>query len=153
MTTENQAVKPLLAVKYPFVTEEGKRFGEVVGEAISLILPPLTRLMEGIQWVIDNFDKIGGIGAEVNAQRIASNPALASGVLTGNYGPVISTNNYKPYTMPKPTVNSSVVHAPITIVQQPGQDDKKMAEMVKKHIADTQRQAAKQARGNLSYEK
>lgn len=29
MTTENQAVKPLLAVKYPFVTEDGKEFSDL----------------------------------------------------------------------------------------------------------------------------
>lgn len=134
-------------------TDAGKRFGEVVGEAINIILYPLQKLMEGIQWVIDNFDKIGGIGAKVNAQRIAENPSLASGVLTGNYGPAISTNNYTPITMPKPTVNSSVVNAPITIIQQPGQNDKDLAAKVKKHVEDIQRNTSKQARGNLIYEK
>ena len=29
MTTDNQAVKPLLAVKYPFVTEDGKEFSDL----------------------------------------------------------------------------------------------------------------------------
>lgn len=131
--------------------EMGRKFGEWLANGVNIALTPLKALIDGIKWVLDNLPKIDmGEGAKNHALSIASNPALASGVLTGNYGPVISTNNYKPYTMPKPTVNSSVVHAPITIVQQPGQDDKKMAEMVKKHIADTQRQAAKQARGNLS---
>lgn len=131
-------------------TNAGKRFGEVVGEAINIILWPLQKLMEGIQWVIDNFDKIGGIGAKVNAQRIAANPALASGVLTGNYGPVISTNNYTPITMPKPTVNSSVVHAPITVNAQPGQDAKAIAAEVQKQLDAAQRNAKKQSRSSLS---
>ncbi len=29
MTTDDQAVKPLLAVKYPFVTEDGKEFSDL----------------------------------------------------------------------------------------------------------------------------
>jgi phage tail tape measure protein, TP901 family, core region len=131
-------------------TNAGKRFGEVVGEAINIILFPLQKLMEGIHWVIDNFDKIGGIGAKVNAQRIAENPALASGVLTGNYGPVISTNNYQPVSMPKPTVNSSVVHAPITVVTQPGQDNKAIAAEVQKQLDAAQRNARKQSRNSLN---
>lgn len=91
-----------------------------------------------------------GEGAEAHAQKIASNPALASGYMTGNYGPVISTNNYQPVSMPKPTVHSSVVHAPITIVQQPGQNDKALADMVQKHIDAAQRNARKQSRNSLS---
>lgn len=91
-----------------------------------------------------------GEGAEAHAQKIASNPALASGVLTGNYGPVISTNNYKPITMPKPTVNSSVVHAPITIVAQPGQDHKAIAQEVQKQLDAAQRKQKSQSRSRLS---
>ncbi len=131
-------------------TNAGKRFGEVVGQAINIILSPLQKLMEGIQWVIDNFDKIGGIGAKVNAQQIAANPALASGYVTGNYSPVISTNNYKPVTMPKPTVNSSVVHAPITVNAQPGQDAKAIAAEVQKQLDAAQRNARKQSRNSLN---
>ncbi len=131
-------------------TDAGKRFGEVVGEAINIILYPLQKLMEGIQWVIDNFDKIGGIGAKVNAQRIAENPSLASGVLTGNYGPAISTNNYTPITMPKPTVYSSVLNAPITVNAQPGQDAKAIAAEVQKQLDAAQRNTRKQSRNSLN---
>ncbi len=58
-----------------------------------------------------------------------------------------------PVTAPKSTVNSTVVHAPITIVQQPGQNDKDLAAKVKKHVEDMQRNVNKRARGNLAYEK
>jgi len=37
----------------------------------------------------------------------------------------------KPVTMPKQTVNSSVVNAPITVVAQPGQDKKAIANTLK----------------------
>lgn len=56
----------------------------------------------------------------------------------------------KPVTMPKPTVNSSVVHAPITVVTQPGQDNKAIAAEVKKQFDAAQRNARKQSRNSLN---
>lgn len=56
----------------------------------------------------------------------------------------------KPVTMPKQTVNSSVVHAPITVVAQPGQDKKAIATEVQKQLDAAQRKAGKQSRNSLS---
>lgn len=110
----------------------------------------LIQYFEGYITRVKNLFTDMGEGAEAHAQKMALNPALASGYMTGNYGPVISTNNYKPITMPKPTVNSSVVHAPITIVAQPGQDHKAIAKEVQKQLDAAQRNASKQARSRLS---
>ncbi len=56
----------------------------------------------------------------------------------------------KPVTMPKQTINSSVVHAPITVVAQPGQDKKAIATEVQKQLDAAQRKAGKQSRNSLS---
>ena len=56
----------------------------------------------------------------------------------------------KPVTMPKQTVNSSVVHAPITVVAQPGQDKKAIATEVQKQLDAAQRKAGKQSRNSMS---
>lgn len=110
----------------------------------------LIQYFEGYITRVKNLFTDMGEGAEAHAQKMALNPALASGYMTGNYGPVISTNNYKPITMPKPTVNSSVVHAPITVNAQPGQDAKAIAKEVQKQLDAAQRNANKQARSRLS---
>lgn len=110
----------------------------------------LIQYFEGYILRVKNLFTDMGEGAEAHAQKMALNPALASGYMTGNYGPVISTNNYKPITMPKPTVNSSVVHAPITIVAQPGQDHKAIAQEVQKQLDAAQRKQKSQSRSRLS---
>ena len=55
-----------------------------------------------------------------------------------------------PITAGKSTVIHAPVHAPITIVQQPGQDSKDIAAEIKKHMEAAQRNANKQARSRLS---
>lgn len=136
-------------------TNAGKRFGEVVGEAINIILYPLQKLMEGIQWVIDNFDKIGGIGADVNAQRIAVNPALANGYMTGNYGKPVIMNDYKPISAGGTTTNNTVIHqtTPIVINTAPGMDENDIARKVETHVKKVLRDNQKTERGRLDYEK
>lgn len=136
-------------------TNAGKKFGEIVGEAINLILSPLTKLMEGIQWVIDNIDKIGGIGAKVNAQRIAENPALASGYITGNYGKPVIMNNYTPIDAGRTTTNTTVIHqtTPIVINTHPGMDESAIAKKVETHVKKVLRDNKKTARSRLDYEK
>lgn len=55
-----------------------------------------------------------------------------------------------PVTAAKSTVVHAPVNAPITIVQQPGQNDKDLAAKVKKHVEDLQRKDSKQSRNSLN---
>lgn len=55
-----------------------------------------------------------------------------------------------PVTAQKQTVNSTVVHAPITVTAQPGQDAKAIAAEVHKQLDAAQRNARKQSRNSLN---
>ena len=55
-----------------------------------------------------------------------------------------------PVTAAKSTVVHAPVNAPITIVQQPGQNDKDLAAKVKKHVEDLQRKNSKQSLNSMN---
>ncbi|MCK3655808.1 phage tail tape measure protein [Pasteurellaceae bacterium Macca] len=50
----------------------GKKFGEWTAKAIELALTPLTLLMDGIKWVIDNVDKISWDGIKSGAKELGN---------------------------------------------------------------------------------
>lgn len=130
--------------------EMGRKFGEWLANGVNIALAPLKLLIDGIKWVLDNLPKMDAkIEVPENFKPGAAMPWMQPAAAGGpNFMATM-----KPVTMPKQTVHSSVVHAPITVVAQPGQDEKALAAVVKKHVEEAQRSASKQARGSLSYEK
>ena len=127
--------------------EMGRKFGEWLANGVNIALAPLKLLIDGIKWVLDNLPKLDTkIEVPENFKPGAAMPWMQPATAGGpNFMATM-----KPVSMPKPTVNSSVVHAPITVVAQPGQDKKAIATEVQKQLDAAQRKAGKQSRNSLS---
>lgn len=127
--------------------EMGRKFGEWLANGVNIALAPLKLLIDGIKWVLDNLPKLDTkIEVPENFKPGAAMPWMQPATAGGpNFMATM-----KPVTMPKQTVNSSVVHAPITVVAQPGQDKKAIATEVQKQLDAAQRKAGKQSRNSLS---
>jgi hypothetical protein len=145
----------------------GEKFGEYLTDGINKVLAPLTVLMDGIQWVLDNIRKLPrmGEGAANHAQAMGNNPALASGYLTGNYGPSATAGGFnyvtggytpaeaKPYQpvrmSSQTTVVDNTLHAPITVHAAPGMDEAKVGQMVEAKLQVAQQRQAARSRARL----
>ncbi|MBV7598921.1 phage tail tape measure protein [Aeromonas sp. sia0103] len=117
------------------VSSAGRFVGEILGWAFNAALTPLKTLLSGLTWVLEAF----GVLEKVKGPRLDL-PSQPSGYVTGNagsgpasagssgYGPSL----YQPPAL-KPTASqtSSVVHAPITVYQQPGQSGVDVAREVR----------------------
>ena len=127
--------------------EMGRKFGEWLANGVNIALAPLKLLIDGIKWVLDNLPKMDAkIEVPENFKPGAAMPWMQPAAAGGpNFMATM-----KPVTMPKQTINSSVVHAPITVVAQPGQDKKAIATEVQKQLDAAQRKAGKQSRNSLS---
>jgi TP901 family phage tail tape measure protein len=145
----------------------GKQFGEYMAAGINFALTPLNTMIQGIQWILDNIGKLPGMGegAANHAQAIGNNPALASGYLTGNYGPAATTGGFnyvtggntpaevKPYRpvrmSSQTTVVDNTLHAPITVHAAPGMDEAKVGQMVEAKLQAAQQRQAARSRARL----
>lgn len=127
--------------------EMGRKFGEWLANGVNIALAPLKLLIDGIKWVLDNLPKLDKkIDVPENFKPGTGMPWMQPATAGGpNFMATM-----KPVTMPKQTVNSSVVNAPITVVAQPGQDKKAIAAEVQKQLDAAQRKAGKQSRNSLS---
>ena len=127
--------------------EMGRKFGKWLANGVNIALAPLKLLIDGIKWVLDNLPKLDTkIEVPENFKPGAAMPWMQPATAGGpNFMATM-----KPVTMPKQTVNSSVVNAPITVVAQPGQDKKAIAAEVQKQLDAAQRKAGKQSRNSLS---
>lgn len=129
--------------------EMGRKFGEWLANGVNIALTPLKILIDGIKWVLDNLPKIDTsrkIDIPENFQPGAAMPWQTPAV-AGLGGMITPT---KPIMAGKSTVIHAPVNAPITIVAQPGQDHKAIAQEVQKQLDAAQRNANKQARSRLS---
>jgi TP901 family phage tail tape measure protein len=145
----------------------GKQFGEYMAAGIDFALAPLNTMIDGIQWVLDNIGKLPGMGegAVNHAKVIGNNPALASGYLTGNYGPAATAGGFnyvtggytpaeaKPYQpvrmSSQTTVVDNTLHAPITVHAAPGMDEAKVGQMVEAKLQAAQQRQAARSRARL----
>lgn len=117
------------------VSSAGRIVGKVLGWAFDAAMTPLKALLKGLQWVLEAV----GVLEKVKGPKVEL-PSQPSGYLTGNYNSgmaPVGSSGYGPrlYQPPalKPTANqsSSVVHAPITVYQQPGQSGADVAREVR----------------------
>ncbi len=153
-------------------TNMGKRFGEGLANAIlfaiDVVTAPLKLLTNTIQWIMDGINWLNNTnipGAANHAQAIGNNPALASGYLTGNYGPAATAGGFnyvtggytpaeaKPYQpvrmSSQTTVVDNTLHAPITVHAAPGMDEAKVGQMVEAKLQAAQQRQAARSRARL----
>jgi TP901 family phage tail tape measure protein len=153
-------------------TNMGKRFGEGLANAIlfaiDVVTAPLKLLTNTIQWIMDGINWLNNTnipGAANHAQAIGNNPALASGYLTGNYGPAATAGGFnyvtggytpaeaKPYQpvrmSSQTTVVDNTLHAPITVHAAPGIDEAKVGQMVEAKLQAAQQRQAARSRARL----
>lgn len=127
----------------------GRKFGEWLANGVNIALIPLKTLIDGIKWVLDNLPKIDTSRKIDIPEKFQPGAAIPwqTPALAGFGGMITPT---KPITAGKSTVIHAPVHAPITIVAQPGQDHKAIAQEVQKQLDATQRKQKSQSRSRLS---
>ncbi len=127
--------------------EMGRKFGEWLAEGVNIAMAPLKLLIDGIKWVLDN---LPGLDKKINIPENFKPGAAAPWMQPVTAGGPNFMATMTPVTAAKSTVVHAPVNAPITIVQQPGQNDKDLAAKVKKHVEDLQRKNSKQSRNSLN---
>ena len=127
--------------------EMGRKFGEWLAEGVNIAMAPLKLLIDGIKWVLDN---LPGLDKKINIPENFKPGAAAPWMQPVTAGGPNFMATMTPVTAAKSTVVHAPVNAPITIVQQPGQNDKDLAAKVKKHVEDLQRKDSKQSLNSLS---
>ncbi|MGL4869977.1 MAG: phage tail tape measure protein [Aeromonas veronii] len=133
----------------------GELVGRILGEAFNLALTPLKAFLKGIEWLLES---LGILEAKKlpSFQMSAPTPSTP-GYLNGNFGtPALSDGySYGPRIVQtaKPVVrgnSTTQIHAPISIVQQPGQSGADVAQEVSRELDRRERQAAASGRASLT---
>lgn len=127
--------------------EMGRKFGEWLAEGVNIAMAPLKLLIDGIKWVLDN---LPGLDKKINIPENFKPGAAAPWMQPVTAGGPNFMATMTPVTAAKSTVVHAPVNAPITIVQQPGQNDKDLAAKVKKHVEDLQRKNSKQSLNSMN---
>lgn len=129
----------------------GQIVGRILGEAFNLALTPLKAFLSGIEWLLESL----GILETKKIPKFDIPTASTPGYLTGNYNQPAMATGYgqtmyqPPKLAPARGGGSTQIHAPISIVQQPGQSGADVAQEVSRELDRRERQASARTRASL----
>ncbi|MFM5527738.1 phage tail tape measure protein [Aeromonas veronii] len=129
----------------------GQLVGRILGEAFNLALTPLKAFLKGIEWLLESL----GILETKKIPKLDIPTASIPGYLTGNYNQPAMATGYGPTMYQPPKLaparggGTTQIHAPISIVQQPGQSGVDVAQEVSRELDRRQRQASARTRASL----
>ncbi|MFE8710263.1 hypothetical protein ACFX57_05690 [Aeromonas allosaccharophila] len=135
----------------------GELVGRILGEAFSLALTPLKAFLKGIEWLLES---LGILEAKkLPSFQLEAPTASTPGYLNGNYGQPALAGSYsygprivqtaKPVAA-RGAASTTQIHAPISIVQQPGQSATDVAQEVSRELDRRERQGAANGRASLT---
>ncbi|WP_323949862.1 phage tail tape measure protein [Aeromonas veronii] len=135
----------------------GELVGRILGEAFNLALTPLKAFLKGIEWLLES---LGILEAKkLPSFQLEAPTASTPGYLNGNYGQTALAGGYsygprivqtaKPVAA-RGAASTTQIHAPISIVQQPGQSGADVAKEVSRELDRRERQAAASGRASLT---
>ncbi|HHQ4468324.1 TPA: phage tail tape measure protein [Aeromonas veronii] len=133
----------------------GQFVGRILGEAFNLALTPLKAFLKGIEWLLES---LGILEAKkLPSFQLEAPTASTPGYLNGNYGQPALAGGYsygpRIVTPLRPVArgnSTTQIHAPISIVQQPGQSGADVAKEVSRELDRRERQAAASGRASLT---
>lgn len=129
----------------------GQFVGRILGEAFNLALTPLKAFLKGIEWLLESL----GILETKKIPKFDIPTASTPGYLTGNYNQPVMATGYGPTMYQPPKLaparggGSTQIHAPISIVQQPGQSGADVAQEVSRELDRRERLASARTRASL----
>ncbi|WP_447833872.1 phage tail tape measure protein [Aeromonas veronii] len=129
----------------------GQIVGRILGEAFNLALTPLKAFLSGIEWLLESL----GILETKKIPKFDIPTASTPGYLTGNYNQPAMATGYGPTMYQPPKLaparggGTTQIHAPISIVQQPGQSGADVAQEVSRELDRRERLASARTRASL----
>jgi len=129
----------------------GQIVGRILGEAFNLALTPLKAFLSGIEWLLESL----GILETKKIPKFDIPTASTPGYLTGNYNQPAMATGYGPTMYQPPKLaparggGTTQIHAPISIVQQPGQSGADVAQEVSRELDRRERMASARTRASL----